>query len=221
MKAITLTTRNVLTGERNTQGEMVLHTTGDVTVTLQGMLPAELTDWHWAAAALNTRGWNEAQFLLTVRGWKVLHDGATVGVLLQGAGTRVHVEWYDAVNGDFFSAAWTRNLRQGAAQIVFARLQAGQALTADTEPEPIPAPQPVHPVWLEDGTQVRYHGSLAQLSNGTFWVMSCDWHGCDCDRYQLMGANTVGGWTPAALHVGPDSVTAIKGAVNILTTLRA
>lgn len=210
MKAITLTTRNVLTGERNTQGEMVLRTIGDVTVTLEGMLPTELADWEWAAAALNTRGWNEAQFLLTVRGWKVLHDGETVGVLLQGAGTRVHVEWYDAVNGDFFSAAWTRNLRQGAAQIVFARLQAGQALTADIQPEPIPAPSLVVPVWLEQGTAVRYHGSIPQLSEGIFRVYECARYD-ECDRWGCNGYALipVDYWRPVAVHVGLASVTAL------------
>jgi hypothetical protein len=213
MKAITLTTRNVLAGERNTEGEMVLHAIGDVTVTLEGMLPAELADWHWAAAALNTRGWDEAQFLLTVRGWKVLHDGETVGILLQGAGTRVHVEWYDKVNGDFFSAAWTRNLRQGAAQIVFARLQAGQGLTSDVEPEPYRAPEQARPVWLENGTQVRYHGSIAQLSGETFRVYECarfdECDHWDCNGYALI---PVASWRPVAVHVGLGSVTALEPA---------
>lgn len=210
MKAITLTTRNVLAGERNTEGEMVLRNLGDVTVTLEGMLPAELADWEWAAAALNTRGWDEAQFLLTVRGWKVLHGGETVGVLLQGAGTRVHVEWYDAVNNDFFSAAWTRNLRQGAAQIVFARLQAGQGLAVDVKPEPVKAPQPVNPVWLDGGTQVRYHGSIEQLTGGIFRVYECArYDECDhwdCNGYALIPVDY---WRPVAVHVGLGSVTAL------------
>ncbi len=210
MKAITLTTRNVLAGERNTQGEMVLRTIGDVTVTLEGMLPTELADWEWAAAALNTRGWNEDQFLLTVRGWKVQHNGQTVGILLQGAGTRVHVEWYDTVNNDFFSAAWTRNLRQGAAQIVFARLQAGQGLTADATPEPIQAPAPVAPVWLEQGTVVRYHGSIPQLTEGTFRVYECarfdECDHWDCNGYALIPVDF---WRPVAVHVGIGSVTAL------------
>jgi len=226
MKAITFTTRNVLAGERDAAGALVLRTVGDVTVTLEGMLPAELADWEWAAAGLNTRGWDEAQFLLTVRGWKVVQGGDVVGVLLQGAGTRVHVEWFDVVNGDFFAAGTTRNLRQGAAQVVNARQAAGQGLAVDVEPEPYQAPapvRPVRPVPLRDGTQVTYHGSLKQLSGGRFWVMECEARDCygDCEGYQLMAPCTGGGWYAAAVHVGRDSVTAVEGAVNILTTLRA
>lgn len=219
MKNYSFTTRNVTVGERDAAGVMVLRHLGDVTLTLEGMLPTELADWAWASAGLNTRGWNEKQFLLTVRGWKVVHpEAGVVGVLLQGAGTRVHVEWYDAVNNDFFFAAWTRNLRHGAAQIVNARQHAGQGLPVDIEPEPYKAPESVRPVWLADGAQVRYHGSLAHLSGGAYWVMECDW--CECGRYQLMGATARGGWAPVALHVGHGSVTPI-GGVNVLTTLRA
>lgn len=211
MKNYSYTTRNVTAGQRNDAGEMVLRTIGDVTLTLEGMLPPELADWEWASAGLNTRGWDEEQFLLTMRGWKVVHpEVGVVGVLLQGYGTRVHVEWYDAVNGDFFSAAWTRNLRQGAAQIVFARLQAGQALTADIQPEPIPAPSLVVPVWLEQGTAVRYHGSIPQLSEGIFRVYECARYD-ECDRWGCNGYALipVDYWRPVAVHVGLASVTAL------------
>ncbi|NUR01328.1 MAG: hypothetical protein HOY79_33830 [Streptomyces sp.] len=210
MKAYSFTTRNVTAGERNEAGVMVLRTVGDVTVTLEGMLPAELGDWEWAAAGLNTRGWNEAQFLLTVRGWKVMHGGEVVGVLLQGAGTRVHVEWYDAVNGDFFSAAWTGNLRQGAAQVVNARQTAGQGLPVDVEPEPVKAPESVRPVWLEDRTVVRYHGSLEQISGGIFRVHECAKFD-ECDRWDCEGYALVpiDGYRPCALHVGIGHVTAL------------
>lgn len=213
MKAYTFTTRNVTAGQRNDAGQMVLRVIGDVTLTLEGMLPNQLADWEWASAGLNTRGWNEEQFLLTVRGWKVIHPQAgVVGVLLQGAGTRVHVEWYDAVNGDFFSAAKVRNLRQGAAQIVFARQHARQGLPVDATPEPIAAPkESARPVWLEAGTVVRYHGSIQQLHGKTFRVDECarfdECEHWDCNGYALI---PVHGWRPSAIHVGIGSVTAVE-----------
>ena len=211
MKAYTFTTRNVTAGERNGAGEMVLRTLGDITLTLEGMLPTELTDWEWASASLNTRGWDEEQFLLTVRGWKVVHpEAGTAGVLLQGAGTRVHVEWYDVVNGDFSPAAGVRSLRHGAAAIVHARQHAGQALPVDVAPEPVQAPKPVQPVWLESGTIVRYHGSIAELSGGTFRVEACyrtEECDLDCEGYALY---PIGAWRPCAVHVGPGSVTAVE-----------
>lgn len=217
MKAYTFTTRNVTATERNTADNLVLRHLGDVTVTLKGMTRDEVAEWEWASDALNTRGWDEKQFRLTVNGWKVLHDGQVIGMLLQGAGTRVHTEWYDTVNSDFFTAAWTRNLRHGAAAIVNARQHAGQGLPADVQPEPIQAPQPVRPVWLEDGTLVRYHGSLAQLAGETFRVRECcrfdECDNWDCQGYALVPA---GGWRPVALHVGLGSVTAVKSAATVV-----
>jgi hypothetical protein len=211
MKAYSFTTRNVVAGTRNDAGEMVLRTLGDVTLALEGMLPNELADWEWAAATLNTRGWNEEQFLLTVRGWKVVHpEAGVVGVLLQGAGTRVHVEWYDSVNGDFFSAGWVRNLRHGAAAIVNARQHVGQGVPVDVEPEPYQAPVSVVPVWLDRGTVVRYHGSLDQLVDGTFRIEECyrvEACDLDCDGYALY---RVGEYWPCALHVHPSHVTALE-----------
>jgi hypothetical protein len=214
MKAYTFTTRNVTAGKRNTTGDMVLHTLGDITLTLEGMLPTELAEWDWASAALNTRGWDEDQFLLTVRGWKVVHlEAGVVGVLLQGAGTRVHVEWYDAVNDDYFSAGSTRNLRQGAAQIVYARQHAGQGLPADVAPEPVQAPTVQAPVWLRSGTPVRYHGTyamtFADLGISDFRIYECGYLGdCDgdCNGYEL---HTSGLYEPIAVHVRPASVTAL------------
>ncbi|MCX4911843.1 hypothetical protein [Streptomyces sp. NBC_00878] len=214
MKAITFTVRNVTAGQRNDAGEMVLRQIGDITLTLEGMTRTEIAEWQWATDALNTRGIDEEMFRLTVNGWKVVHETAgVVGVMLQGAGTRVHVEWYDAVNGDFFSAAWTRNLRHGAAQIVNARQHAGQGLPVDFVPEPVKAPETVpavHPVWLENDTLVRYHGSIQQLSGGIFRVYECavmdqcdHW---DCNGYALL---PVGSWKPCAVHVGIGSVTAL------------
>ncbi|MFI5814934.1 hypothetical protein ACIA7S_28745 [Streptomyces sp. NPDC051643] len=210
MKNYTFTTRNVTAGQRNDTGEMVLHTVGHVTTELVGMLPPELAEWEWATDALNTRGWDEELFRLTIRGWKVVHpEAGVVGLLFQGAGTRVHVEWYDPANEDFFSAGWSANLRHGTAQAVFARQTAGHGLPADVEPEPYKAPKPVHPVWLENGTVVRYHGSLAQLSGGTFRVESCyrtEECDLDCDGYALY---RIGEWWPCAIHVGLNHVTAL------------
>ncbi|GAA3807547.1 hypothetical protein [Streptomyces chiangmaiensis] len=213
MKAITFTTRNVTVGERNTAGEMVLRHLGDVTLTLEGMTRAEVADWADITDALNTRGINEEAFRLSVNGWKVIHpETGVVGLLFQGYGSRVHVEWYDVVNDDYFSAGWTLNLRHGAAQIVNARQHAGQGIPVDVQPEPVKAsvPAPAAPVWLEDGTLVRYHGSIAQFAGGVFRVYECSiFDECehwDCDGYALL---PVGSWRPCAIHVGLGSVTAL------------
>ncbi|WP_037805107.1 hypothetical protein [Streptomyces sp. NRRL F-5135] len=209
MKAYSFTTRNVTAGERNNADEMVLRAVGDVTVELVGMLPPELAEWEWATDALNTRGWHEEQFRLTMRGWKVVHPKAgTVGFLFQGAGTRVHVEWYDVVNGDYFPAGWTRNLRHGAAQIVNARQQAGQGLPADVEPEPYKAP--TAPTRLRNGTPVRYHGTFA-MTFSDIGISEFQVYGCDCDELSCRGyeLHVPGLYEPVALHVGHDHVTAL------------
>lgn len=210
MKNYIFTTRNVTAGVRNGEGVMVLHTVGNVTTELVGMLPAQLADWEWVADGLNTRGIDEEAFRLSLRGWQVVHPTAgVVGILIQGYGSRVHVEWYDAENDDFFAAGWAANLRNGTAQVVFARQTAGQGMPADVEPEPYVAPAAVRPVWLENGTVVRYHGSLAPLSGGTFRVESCyrtEECDLDCDGYALY---RIGDWWPCAIHVGPDHVTAL------------
>jgi hypothetical protein len=219
MKALTFTTP-VTAGTRNAAGEMVLRTLGDVTVTLQGLTRAELTEWEWATDALNTRGWDEKQFRWTVEGWKVLHGGKVVGMLFRGAGTKIHVEWYDEVNEDFFSAAWVSRLAHGTAAIINARQHAGQGLPVDVKPEPVKAPapaEPVRPVWHRDGTQVTYHGSLEQFVGGRFMVMECECY--ECDRYQLMQVTTTGGWVCVAVHVGLGSVTPVESAPNILDAL--
>jgi hypothetical protein len=176
------------------------------------MLPAQLADWEWATDALNTRGIDEEAFRLSVRGWQVVHHTAgVVGVMFQGYGSRVHVEWYDAENEDFFAAGWSANLRNGAAQVVFARQTAGQGLPADVEPEPYVAPAVVRPVWLEDGTLVRYHGSIEQLRGETFRVEECvrvdECENWDCDGYALIPLGSV---RPCAVHVGIGSVTALE-----------
>ncbi|MEE1838177.1 hypothetical protein [Streptomyces sp. SP17KL33] len=212
MKNYSFTTRNVTAGERSAAGDMVLRHLGDVTLTLEGMTRAEVAEWEWATDALNTRGLDEDTYRLTVKGWRVVHpEAGVVGLLFQGAGSRVHVEWYDAVNGDFFSAGWVRNLRHGAAAIVNARQHVGQGLPVDVEPEPYKAPKPVRPVRLKDDTLVRYHGSIEQYSGGIFRVFECsifdeckNWD--TCEGYALL---PVGSWRPCAVHVGLGSVTAL------------
>jgi hypothetical protein len=211
MKAYTFTTRNVTAGQRNNAGEMVLHHLGNITLTLEAMTRTEVTDWADITDALNTRGIGQETFRLTVNGWKVIHPQAgIVGVLFQGAGTRVHVEWYDAANADYFFAGWVRNLRHGAAAIINARQHASQGLPVDVEPEPYKAPAVQGPVWLREGTAVRYHGTFAatfaDLGISDFRVFWCGDGDCDCDRYEL---RTSGLHEPLALHVRPDSVTAL------------
>jgi hypothetical protein len=213
MMDYTYTTRNVTAGTRNDAGEMVLRQVGDITLTLAAMTRAEVDEWAFLADGLNTRGIDEETFRLTVNGWKVVHpEVGTAGMLFQGYGTRVHVEWYDAANDDFFSAAWVRNLRHGAAAVINARQHAGQGLPVDFVPEPVKAP--AKPVWLPSGTRVSYHGTLAEkiradLGWTEFRVYACngddnDW--CECDRYELRGgAHNV----TVALHVGLDHVTAL------------
>lgn len=215
MKAYTFTTRNVTAGERTAAGEMVLRHLGNVTLTLEGMTRAELADWTDITDALNTRGIDEDHFRLAVNGWKVIHPQAgVVGLLFQGAGTPVHVEWYDAVNDDYFSAGWTSGLgasglRHGAAAIVHARQHAGQGLPVDVEPEPVKEPAVQGPVWLKEGTPVRYHGTFAMtfsdLGITDLRVYWCGEGDCDCDMYELR----MGRYETVALHVHPDHVTAL------------
>lgn len=212
MKNHTITTRNVTAGERNEAGEMALRLLGDVTVTVEGMPRAKVAEWADLTDALNTRGVDAETFRLTVNGWKVTHpEAGEVGLMFQGYGSRVHVEWYDAANADHFSTGWVRNLRHGVAAIINARQQAGQGLPLDVEPEPYKAPvAAARPVWLEDETLVRYHGSLDQLSGGVFRVAECavfaECDDSDCQGYALL---PVDAWRPVAVHVGIDHVTAL------------
>jgi hypothetical protein len=207
MKNYSFTTRNVTAGERNEAGEMVLRHLGDVTVSLEGMTRAEVADWADLTDALNTRGFDEETFRLTVNGWKVVHpEVGVVGLLFQGVGTRVHVEWFDAANEDYFSAGWVANLRHGAAAVVNARQHAGQGLPVDVVPEPAPHKAPAAPVWLRNGTPVRYHGSLEELCGREFRVFACDYGDCECDGYELRWLNH---YDTVAVHVGPYSVTAL------------
>jgi hypothetical protein len=210
MKNYTYTTRNVTAGERDAAGEMVLRTVGNITTELVGMLPAKLADWEWVAYGLNTRGIDEEAFRLSLRGWEVVHATAgVVGVLIQGYGSRVHVEWYDAENEDYFSAGWSANIRNGAAQVVFARQTAGQGLPADVEPEPYKAP--AAPARLRAGTRVRYHGTFA-MAFSDLGISEFRVYGCDCDEWRCSGyeLHVSGLEEPVAQHVGLDHVTALE-----------
>ncbi|MFJ8606318.1 hypothetical protein ACIRH0_03890 [Streptomyces sp. NPDC093675] len=62
----------------------------------------------------------------------------------------------------------------------------------------------MRPVWLADGTQVCYDGSLEELHGGIFRVRECDRY--DCEWYELL---PVSSWWAAAQHVRPQSVTAL------------
>jgi hypothetical protein len=210
MKNYTFTTRNVTAGERNDAGEMVLRHLGDVTLTLEGMTRAEVAEWADLTDALNTRGVDEETFRLTVNDWKVVHpEAGVVGLMFQGYGSRVHVEWYDAANDDYFSAGWVRNLRHGAAQIVNARQHAGQGLPVDVEPEPYKAP--AASAWLPDGTRVRYHGTFA-MTFSDLGISDFRVYGCDCDELACRGyeLHVDGLYEPVALHVGLDHVTPLE-----------
>ncbi|WP_413808154.1 hypothetical protein [Streptomyces sp. OE57] len=205
--AHTFTIRNVTEGHRNAAGEMTLTHLGDVTVTLQGMTRAEIAEWEWATDALNI-GLEEEIHRLTVNGWKVIHpEAGVIGLLFQGAGTRVHVEWYDPAAGDFLSAGYAAKLRHGAARVVDARQAAGHGVPVDVVPEPVKAP--ARPVWLAEGTKVRYHGSVEELRGGTFRVEECECF--ECDGYQLYALDV---WFVVARHVRPGSVTALEALVE-------
>ena len=223
MKPTTFTIRDVTTGERNAAGETVLRRLGNVTVTLEGMTRAKVDEWKSAAAALNTRGIDEDLFHLTVNGWEVRHaETGVVGVLLQsGMEPPLHVEWYDTAKADFYYAGQVSRLSHGAAAIINARQHAGQGLPVDVEPEPAKPQAPARPVRLEDGTPVRYHGSLKELSGGTFRVYECmEFAECDryCDGYALF---PVDAWGPVAAHVRLGSVTALETTNPPSTTATA
>lgn len=68
------------------------------------------------------------------------------------------------------------------------------------------------PVWHNDGTKVRYHGSLDQMTSGIYRIYACDQGRCDCNRYEL---GTLDRWyEAAAVHVGPNSVTPVETAAT-------
>jgi hypothetical protein len=206
-----LTVRNVAEGTRSAAGELTITSLGDVTVTLQGMSRAEIAEWEWATDALNI-GVAEDIHRMAVNGWKVLHpEAGVIGLLFQGAGTRVHAEWYDRDAEDFLSAGWSAKLRHGAAQIVYARQTAGQGVPVDVIPEPYKAPEPSRPAWYADHTEVLYHGSLHQLHGGTYRLEECECF--DCDGYQLYASDV---WNVVAQHVRHTSVTAAQEVTDVL-----
>lgn len=211
VKPITLTVRNVTAGQRDAAGTLTIRSLGDVTVTLQGMSRAELAEWEWATDALALDGVGEEAHRLAMNGWKVLHDGEVVGLLFQGAGTRVHVEVYDPASGDYLAAGWAAKLRHGAALIVDARQAAGHGLAVDVVPAPYRAPEPARPAWYADHTEVLYHGSLDQLRGKVLRLEPCEcW---ECDGYQLYTCEV---WNVVAQHVRHTSVTAAEEVTDSL-----
>lgn len=209
-RSITLTVRNVTEGRRDAAGALTITGLGDVTVTLQGMTRAELEEWEWATDALNI-GVDEETHRLAMNGWKVLHGVEVIGLLFQGAGTRVHVEWFDPTSGDFLAAGWAAKLRHGASLIVDARQAAGHGLPVDVTPEPFKAPEPTRPAWYADHTEVLYHGSLVQLRGRVLRLEECECF--DCDGYQLYACDV---WNVVAQHVRHTSVTAAEEVTDAL-----
>ncbi|MBP5930451.1 hypothetical protein [Streptomyces scabiei] len=206
-----VTVGNVTEGHRTAAGELTITHLGDVTVTLQGMSRAEITEWEWATDALNI-GVDEEIHRMAMNGWKVLHpEAGVIGLLFQGAGTRVHAEWYDPTTEDFQSAGWSAKLRHGAAQIVYARQAAGHGVPVDVTPEPYRAPEPARPAWYAAHTEVLYHGSLHELRGGVFRLEECECF--DCDGYQLYACDE---WNVAAQHVRHTSVTAVQEVTDAL-----
>ncbi|MET9819588.1 hypothetical protein [Streptomyces sp. NPDC006355] len=206
-----LTVRNVTEGRRDAAGALTITHLGDVTVTLQGMTRAELAEWEWATDALILDGVTEEAHRLAMNGWKVLHGGEVVGLLFQGAGTRVHVEVYDPASGDFLAAGWAAKLRHGAALVVNARQEAGHGLPVDVTPEPYRAPEPARPAWYADHTEVLYHGSLDQLRGKVLRLEECECY--ECDGYQLYACDR---WNVVAQHVRHTSVTAAEEVTDAL-----
>lgn len=211
VKPITVTVPNVTAGQRDASGALTIRSLGDVTVTLQGMTRAELQEWEWATDALALDGVDEATHRLAMNGWKVLHGGEVVGLLFQGAGTRVHVEVYDPASGDFLAAGWAAKLRHGAALIVDARQASGHGLAVDAVPAPYRAPEPSRPAWYADHTEVLYHGSLDQLRGKVLRLEECECY--ECDGYQLYACDR---WNVVAQHVRHTSVTAAEEVTDAL-----
>ncbi|MGN7135544.1 hypothetical protein [Streptomyces pseudogriseolus] len=196
--ASTVTVRNVAPGHRDATGRITLTDVGDVTVTLHPMTRAELADWEWATDTLNI-GIDEHAHRLAMRGWTVRHAQAgVVGLLFQGAGTRVHVEWFDPTEGDFLSAGHVvAHVRHGAAAIVHARQHAGHGLPADPAPARVPAPARTDDY---EGLRVRYHGSIEELHGETFNAERC---ACGCGLHELW---EIGAHAPLARHVRGSSL---------------
>ncbi|MGY1548315.1 hypothetical protein [Streptomyces sp. MN6] len=195
----TVTVRNVTAGHRDRTSRITLTHVGDVTVTLHPMTRDELAEWEWATDTLNI-GVDERTHRLAMRGWTVRHAQAgVVGLLFQGAGTRVHVEWYDPTEGDFFSAGHVASrVRHGAAAIVDARQRAGHCLPADTVPAPV-RPEPARADDYER-LRVRYHGSIEELRGQTFNAERC---ACGCGLHELW---EIGGHAALARHVRGSSL---------------
>jgi len=204
-RAHTVTATGFTESHRDASGELTLTHLGSVTVTLQGMTRAEIAEWEDITDALNI-GVDEEIHRLAMRGWKVIHpEAGLLGLLFQGAGTRVHAEWYDPATEDFYYAGWAAKLRHGPAQVVYARQAAGHGAPVDGTPEPYQAPEPARPAWYDDHTEVLYHGSLDQLRGSVFRLTECECY--ECDGYQLYACDV---WNVRAQHVRHTSVTAVE-----------
>ncbi len=205
MAANTLTVRGLTAAHRDEAGALAITERGDVTVTLEGMTVPELSEWQWLTDTLNV-GIDDDTHRLTMKGWKVVHaDAGTLGILFQGCGTRVHIEWYNPELNDYCSAGQQARLRHGVAQILNSRQHYGFPVPVDPQPAAAPAPTDAYPVWHKPGTVVRYHGSLRELHAGPFRVFGCE---CDdCDGYELRPMDSH--W-PVALHVSHRSVTPVE-----------
>ncbi|MEV7776250.1 hypothetical protein [Kitasatospora sp. NPDC086791] len=186
MKTSAVTIRNVCASKRDRAGNLTITSRGDVTVTLDPMTEAELSDWQWLTETLGAEGVDQEAQRLTVRGWKVSHSAAgTIGLLFQRHGTRVHIEWYDPKAGDFMAGGQQARLRHAVAQVVNARQQHGFPLPVDPAPAVVDqAPEPTRRVRCADGTLVRYNGSVERLRGGVFRAEEC---GCleFCGGYEL------------------------------------
>ncbi|MFD9692581.1 hypothetical protein ACFWXO_43255 [Kitasatospora sp. NPDC059088] len=209
MKTSTVTIRNVCASKRDRAGNLAITSRGDVTVTLDPMAEAELTDWQWLTDTLSTEGVDQETHRLTARGWKVSHPAAgTIGLLFQRHGTRVHIEWYDPRAGDFMASGQQARLRHAVAQVVNARQQHGFPLPVDPAPPVVgPAPEVTRRLRHPDGTLVRYNGSVERLRGGVFRAEEC---GCldSCGGYELHpdfpGSEML-------LHVRHESVMPLSG----------
>ncbi|MFJ8606315.1 hypothetical protein ACIRH0_03875 [Streptomyces sp. NPDC093675] len=77
-------------------------------MTLEGITRTELAEWERATDDLNI-GVAEDIHRLAMNGWNVVHgQTGVIGLLFQGAGTLVHIEWYDPANRESFSVGWAR-----------------------------------------------------------------------------------------------------------------
>lgn len=190
-------------------GDLSVFPGGEVTVTVDGMLPVELAEWTWMFETFNP-GLPADLTRLTVRGWTVRHAAAgEVGVLLQNLAGRIHVEWYDAQLRDHCYVGQAAQWRHGVGYMVQARQRSAQPLPLDPVPEAVPAPAPAVPLSpLRAGSLVRYHGSKTDLHGGLALAFWCD---CDedCDGYRLEPSTLGGPLSMCLVHVRRSSLSPV------------